>query len=214
MLRSSERVLTSHVGSLIRPVDVMQVNIAKDKARRTTNARQRPCSRRPSAGVVREQADAGIDIVSDGEFGKNSFLGYVRNRLGGLEMRTGQTFFGLNSRLAGFKLHAAVAREREEFAAFYRQWTPIETTMWLPPEIKADARLGPPTELPACTGPITYIGMTELNAELARLKNALTGVDVAGVFVPWRRRRCVHSARASTSTTRPPRSICSRSPKP
>ena len=184
MLRSSERILTSHVGSLIRPVDVMKLMIARD--------RRLPYDERAAAavlgnavrGVVREQAEAGIDVVDDGEFGKNSFLGYVRNRLGGLEMRKGQTFFGLNARLPGYKLHAAVAREREEFADFYKTWGPIETTMWLPPEIKPDAPVGPPTELPVCTGPITYTGMGELTAELARLKAALAGVDVVGAFVP------------------------------
>ncbi len=184
MLRSSERILTSHVGSLIRPVDVMKLNIAKDKRLPYDERAAAALLETAVTNVVREQADAGIDIVNDGEFGKNSFLGYVRTRLGGLEMRKGQTFFSLNSRLAGYKLHAAVAREREEFAAFYQQWTPIETTMWLPPEIKPDAPVGPPTELPVCTGPITYTGMTELNVELARLKGALSHVDVAGAFVP------------------------------
>jgi len=184
LLRSTERILTSHVGSLIRPLDVMKLNVAKDR-RLPYDARAASALLDTAVNhVLRQQAEAGIDIVSDGEFGKTSFLGYVRNRLGGLEMRTGQTFFGLNSRLAGYKLHAAVAREREEFADFYKQWTPVETTVWLPPEIRPDAPVGPPTDLPVCTGPITYIGMTELNAELARLKTALAGVDVAGAFVP------------------------------
>ncbi len=184
MLRSNERILTTHVGSLIRPVDVMKLMIARDRRLPYDEGAASAVLDKAVSGVVREQAEAGIDIVDDGEFGKTSFLGYVRNRLGGLEMRKGQTFFGLNARLPGYKMHAAVAREREEFADFYKTWSPIETTMWLPPEIKADAPIGPPTELPVCTGPITYTGMGELTAELTRLKAALAGVDVAGAFVP------------------------------
>ena len=184
MLRSSERILTSHVGSLIRPIDVMKLMIARDRRLPYDERAASALLDKAVTDVVREQAKAGIDIVDDGEFGKNSFLGYVRNRLSGLEMRKGQTFFGLNARLPGYKLHAAVAREREEFADFYKTWSPIETTVWLPSEIKPDAPIGPPTELPVCTGPITYTGMGELTAELARLKTALAGVDVAGAFVP------------------------------
>ncbi|HVY63483.1 MAG TPA: epoxyalkane--coenzyme M transferase [Gammaproteobacteria bacterium] len=184
MLRSTERILTSHVGSLIRPADVMRLMIARDKGAAHDEAAAAALLDRAVAGVVREQAAAGIDIVNDGEFGKSSFLGYVRTRLGGLEMRKTGTFFGLNTRLKGYKMYAAVAREREEFADFYKAWGAVETTVWLPPEIRPEAPVGPPTELPVCTGPITYIGMDELSAELARLKAALGRVSVAGAFVP------------------------------
>jgi 5-methyltetrahydropteroyltriglutamate--homocysteine methyltransferase len=185
MLRSTERILTSHVGSLIRPVDVMKLMKAKELRQPYDERAASTLLDTAITGVVREQADAGIDIVNDGEFGKNSFLGYVRNRLGGLEMRkNNQTFFGLNARLRGYKMHAAVAREREEFADFYKAWSAVEVTMWLPPEFKAEAPMGPPTELPVCVGPISYRGMDELTAELKRLKTALTGVKVPGAFVP------------------------------
>jgi 5-methyltetrahydropteroyltriglutamate--homocysteine methyltransferase len=182
LLRSSERILTSHVGSLIRPVDVMKLMIARLKGAAYDEGAA--LLDKSVSDVVRRQAQAGIDIVNDGEFGKTSFLAYVRSRLGGLEMRKRQTFFGLNARLPGYKMHACVARERELFADFYATWTPIETTMWLPAEVKGDAPIGPPTDLPACVGPITYTGLNELNAELARFKAALAGVDVPGAFVP------------------------------
>ena len=185
MLHSSERILTSHVGSLIRPLDVMKLMKARDLRQPYDERAAAALLDRAVSGVVREQAEAGIDIVNDGEFGKNSFLGYVRNRLGGLEMRKNdQTFFGINARLKGYEMEAAVAREREEFADFYKAWGAVEVTMWLPPEFKAEAPMAPPPELPACTGPITYTGMRELTAELGRLKDALAGVEVAGVFVP------------------------------
>ena len=120
MLRSTERILTTHVGSLIRPVDVMRIMSARHKQLPEDEAATAAVLDRAVASVVREQAAAGIDIVDDGEFGKYSFLAYVRNRLGGLEIRTRQTFFGLNARLPGYRMHACVAREREEFADFYK----------------------------------------------------------------------------------------------
>ncbi len=145
MLRSTERILTSHVGSLIRPADVMRLMIARDKGAAHDEAAAAALLDRAVAGVVREQAAAGIDIVNDGEFGKSSFLGYVRTRLGGLEMRKTGTFFGLNTRLKGYKMYAAVAREREEFADFYKAWGAVETTVWLPPEIRPEAPVGGPS---------------------------------------------------------------------
>ena len=121
MLRSTERILTSHVGSLIRPLEVMQLMQAKDRGEPYDERAAAALLDQAVAGVVRRQAEAGLDIVNDGEFGKNSFLGYIWNRLAGLEMRNNaQTFFGRNSRLPGYKMHAAVAREREEFADFYQ----------------------------------------------------------------------------------------------
>jgi 5-methyltetrahydropteroyltriglutamate--homocysteine methyltransferase len=185
LLRSSERILTSHVGSLIRPLEVMQLMKAKDRGLPYDERAAAALLDEAVAGVVRRQAEAGLDIVNDGEFGKNSFLGYVWNRLTGLTKReNAATFFGRNARLKGYKMHAAVAREREEFADFYKTWGPVEMAVWLPPEMKTDAPMGPPIDLPACTGSISYRGMDELKTELARLDAALAGVDVAGAFVP------------------------------
>ena len=186
MLRSEERILTSHVGSLVRPVDVMKIMRAREQGATEDEAVSAKVLDTAVADVVREQQRIGIDIVNDGEFGKNSFLGYVRSRLGGLEMRKTdpKSFFGLNARLRGGKLHAAIAREREQFADFYATWAPLENTMWLPAELKADARLGPPDELPACTGPIVYTGGAELDAELGRLKRALRSAGASSAFVP------------------------------
>jgi 5-methyltetrahydropteroyltriglutamate--homocysteine methyltransferase len=214
LLRSSERILTSHVGSLIRPLEVMQLMKAKDRGLPYDERAAAALLDEAVAGVVRRQAEAGLDIVNDGEFGKNSFLGYVWNRLTGLTKReNAATFFGRNARLKGYKMHAAVAREREEFADFYKAWGPVEMAAWLPPEMKTDAPMGPPIDLPACTGPISYRGMDELKTELARLDAALAGVDVAARSCRWLRHRSAPSACASTSTTKPMRNTYSRSPK-
>ena len=183
MLRSTERILTSHVGSLIRPLEVMRLMRAREQRLPLDAGAASAILDGAVAEVVSEQARTGIDIVNDGEFGKNSFLGYVRGRLGGIESRkSSQHAFALNARIG--KLQSAYAREREEFADFYKAWAAVETTVWMPPEFKSDAPYTMPTEVPVCTAPIRYTGMDELTAELARLRAALTGVAATGAFVP------------------------------
>ena len=183
MLRSSERILTSHVGSLIRPLEVMRLTRAKEQRLPLEADAASAILDKAVAEVVNEQAKTGIDIVSDGEFGKNSFLGYVRGRLGGIETRkSSQHAFALNAQIG--KLESAFARERQEFADFYQAWAPVETTMWMPPEFRSDTPYTMPSEVPVCTAPIRYTGMDELQAELARLRAAVDGVAVTGAFVP------------------------------
>ena len=87
MKRSTQRILTTHVGSLPRPPDLLQMIQAKERgelldaeayARRVASA---------VAEVVRKQAESGIDIVADGEMGRFGFIPYVNERLAGLEAR-------------------------------------------------------------------------------------------------------------------------------
>jgi 5-methyltetrahydropteroyltriglutamate--homocysteine methyltransferase len=184
VLKSTERILTSHVGSLIRPLDVMRLMKAKQLRRPVDERAARGLLDTAVSDVVARQASVGLDIVNDGEFGKSSFLGYVRGRLGGFELRPTGNMFALNARLAGGKLHAAIAREREEFADFYQTWAAVESTMWMPPEFHGDPSPMAATEFPVCTGPITYKGLAELAEELGRLETALAGVDAAAAFVP------------------------------
>ena len=89
MKRSTERILTTHVGSLTRPVeiiDAMRARINKAPYDRESFAAS---LQKGVAEVVRRQAEVGIDIVSDGEFGKSGFAVYINERLGGFERRPG-----------------------------------------------------------------------------------------------------------------------------
>src|SRR6266508_464049 len=83
MKRSTNRILTTHAGSLPRPT-------ALDDAveRRGTDEPAYAATLRSSvADVVRKQVEAGVDVVNDGEFGKSSWTGYLTKRLGGFESR-------------------------------------------------------------------------------------------------------------------------------
>ncbi len=88
MKRSTDRILTTHVGSLARPTDLLDTMKEKENDRPydpEVFARQ---VREAVADRVQHQVDCGIDIVTDGEMSKSSFLGYVKDRLGGFEVDT------------------------------------------------------------------------------------------------------------------------------
>jgi 5-methyltetrahydropteroyltriglutamate--homocysteine methyltransferase len=85
MNRSTERILTTHVGSLPRPpdlLDMIQVKGSFDAAAFAARVKS------AVADVVRRQAEAGIDIIADGEMGRLGFIPYVNERLTGLEARS------------------------------------------------------------------------------------------------------------------------------
>jgi 5-methyltetrahydropteroyltriglutamate--homocysteine methyltransferase len=109
------------------------------------------------AEVVRKQADIGIDIVDDGEFGKPSFVTYVRERLGGLS----EVGPARSNPWGG-------SRDALAFPDFYRKQG---TSMGRQP-------------LTGATAPITYTGAAALKTDLENLKAAMQGLDIAGAFVP------------------------------
>src|SRR2546425_11829196 len=80
MKRSSSRILTSHVGSLVRPPEIVKLLQAKPDGVPFT-LDQRDILQRHISEAVREQADCAIDVPSDGEYSKAGFAGYVTDRL-------------------------------------------------------------------------------------------------------------------------------------
>src|SRR5262249_54958751 len=88
MKRSSERILTTHVGSLPRPPDLLDMVQAKEQRKPVDEKAQAAKLRAAVKDVVRKQIELGIDIIDDGEFGKPSFVSYVNERLGGFEPDT------------------------------------------------------------------------------------------------------------------------------
>jgi 5-methyltetrahydropteroyltriglutamate--homocysteine methyltransferase len=161
MKRSTDRILTTHVGSLIRPDALQDFLRAKQSGKPYDKAGYDACLKSSVAEVVREQADIGVDVVSDGEFGKSiSWSQYVLERLGGFERRPIKP--GANPFMRGV--------DREKFAAFYAE---------------LDARENVATTVEAvCTGPISYTGQAELARDIENFKAALNGVDVEEAFLP------------------------------
>ena len=86
MKRSTGRILTTHVGSLPRPADLLDIVQAREQGQPVDEEAHAARLRAAVAEIVRKQIDLGIDIVDDGEFGKPSFVSYVNERLGGFEV--------------------------------------------------------------------------------------------------------------------------------
>src|SRR5689334_8695305 len=158
MKRSTDRILTTHAGSLPRPRDLLDMVRARARGERVDEDAFQTRLRLAVGEIVRRQADLGVDVVDDGEFGKPSFVTYVRERLGGLTRQEGER---QNPWIR--------SREALSFPEFYQR---LASTV--------NSRQA----LMACTSPITYRGHKELATDLDNLKAALKGVDVAEVFVP------------------------------
>ena len=91
MKRSTDRFLTTHTGSLPRPDDLIRMMFAKEEGVPVDRAALAARIRAAVAEVVRKQAEAGVDIVNDGEMSKPSYATYVKDRLTGFG-GTGNTF--------------------------------------------------------------------------------------------------------------------------
>jgi len=162
MKRSSNRILTTHVGSLIRPDALQQFLRAKQAGKPYDHKAHEACLTHAVAEVVRQQAEVGLDVVSDGEFGKSiSWSQYVLERLSGFERRPIK-----HNAANPFKRGA----DRTRFAEFYAE---------------LDAREGVATTTEAiCVGPINYIGQVELQRDIDNFKAALKAAKIEEAFLP------------------------------
>jgi 5-methyltetrahydropteroyltriglutamate--homocysteine methyltransferase len=161
MKRSGERILTTHVGSLIRPQPLQEFLRAKQAGKPFDRKAYEEGLARSVAEVVSRQAECGIDVVSDGEFGKSiSWSQYALERLSGFERRPVKP--GGNPFQRG--------ADRERFAEFYA-------------ELDAREEIATRTES-VCVGPIAYTRQAELQRDIDNFKAALAGVKVAEAFLP------------------------------
>ena len=171
MRRSTDRILTTHVGSLIRPPALQQYLRAKQAGEPFDQHAYEGCLAHSVADVVSRQAQAGIDVISDGEFGKAfSWSQYVLERLSGFERRPLEP--GANPFTRG--------ADRERFSEFYAE---------------LDAREGLSTQTDSvCVGPIAYTGQAALQRDIENFKAALKSVRAGGGF-PSRGRAGEHHSR-------------------
>jgi 5-methyltetrahydropteroyltriglutamate--homocysteine methyltransferase len=148
--RSTQRILTTHVGSLIRPPALIEFLRAQQERKPFDEAAFAACLASSVAEIVRQQAEAGVDVVSDGEFGKTiSWSQYALERLSGFERRPMKA--GANPFARG--------ADRSRFAEFYAE---------------LDARDAPATQSEAaCVGPIAYTGQAALQRDIDNFKAAL-----------------------------------------
>jgi 5-methyltetrahydropteroyltriglutamate--homocysteine methyltransferase len=168
-MTSSNRILTTHVGSLVRPPELVAFLKRQQTHESYDSAAYEECLRRAVADVVKGQAETGIDIVSDGEFGKSiSWSRYVLERLAGFEERHDNT--------AGFR-PAIAGKDRKDFTEFYDEY---EAAQGFAGMGKDSGQLG----TWVITGPIRYIGQQALQRDIANLKAAMKRAGVAHGFLP------------------------------
>ena len=159
MRRSTDRVLTTHVGSLPRPADLLAMSVARREGREIDEATYAARVRQAVSDIVKRQVELGIDIVDDGEMSKPSFITYSNERLAGFES---DTAYQNRSPWAG-------SREVLDFYDYYKpQLTNVHTR---------HAHF-------VCTGPVSYRGEAQLKADLDNLRAALARVNVIEAFVP------------------------------
>jgi 5-methyltetrahydropteroyltriglutamate--homocysteine methyltransferase len=163
---SPARVRTTHVGSLIRPAELLQFIRPKQAGQPYDEQAYAKCLRASVEAVVRRQVEAGIDVVSDGEFGKSiSWSQYALERLSGFERR------GARPQEHGFNRGA----DRARFAEFYRELDAAEG----PP-----AAVGASAGVAVCVGPISYTGHAELRRDIENFKSALGQAGARRGFLP------------------------------
>jgi 5-methyltetrahydropteroyltriglutamate--homocysteine methyltransferase len=153
VLPSTERILTTHVGSLPRPQDVVDCLFAEDRGEPLDTQHFEAVIRRAVGEVVRKQAEIGIDTASDGEMGKISYATYIRHRLTGFE--------GDSPR--------PTPQDLEEFPEYRDRL------------VKAGHSAT--YKRPVCRGPVRVRDLSGLRRDIANLKAALADAKVQHGFM-------------------------------
>ncbi len=154
MKRSTERILTTHVGSLPVPPDLTEDALEP-----------------AVADVVKKQADIGVDVINDGELSKGNWLAYAAARLGGFEAR----------QVPAGEAVIARGKDRETFAEFYEEatrtgtlfhssWTSLNVSNWSTRWV--------------ATEPIRYVGQRQMQRDVDNFKAALDEVSAVEGFLP------------------------------
>jgi 5-methyltetrahydropteroyltriglutamate--homocysteine methyltransferase len=161
MKRSTNRILVSHVGSLARPRDLMEMLVARNEGKPFDAEALARRTREAVADVVEKQIECGIDIVNDGELGKSNFSRYTKERLGGFIERPAG---------ADFKPTSIFGRDMLEFTEYFNRG--------------GRTSIGHHARVFYCVEPLTYIGQEEVKADITNLKSALQGKQLEEGFLP------------------------------
>jgi 5-methyltetrahydropteroyltriglutamate--homocysteine methyltransferase len=161
MQNSTDRILTTHVGSLPRPQELLSLYKRKAPASELEAALKAAV-----AEVARKQVEAGIDFVNDGEFGKpmtgetdfGAWLFYMYDRLEGYEVRQ-------------VKLEGAIpGKDHEDFAEFYKSG-------------EMQSMDGGTIPVGTCVAPLKYKGHAAIGRDVTNLTAALRSAKVKGGFM-------------------------------
>lgn len=164
----ANRILTTHVGSLVRPDDLLAFIAKQQEGKPYDVAAYESCLQRSVADVVKKQVDVGIGIVSDGEYGKSiSWSRYILDRLSGFEERRDKT--------PGFR-SAVAGKDRRDFAEFYEEYEGTYGFVGMGKAFKTGTWV--------VTGPIKYTGHALIQRDIEDVKRAVAGSGAIDAFLP------------------------------
>jgi 5-methyltetrahydropteroyltriglutamate--homocysteine methyltransferase len=161
MKRSTDRILVTHVGSLARPQDLMDMLLARNEGKPFDNSALARRTREAVAEVVEKQIECGVDIINDGELGKSNFSRYTKERLGGFVERAASP---------DFKPTSIFGRDLLEFTEYFNRG--------------GRTSIGHHARVFHCVEPLKYVGQEEVNADIANLKFALQDKKYEEAFLP------------------------------
>ncbi|HUZ74533.1 MAG TPA: cobalamin-independent methionine synthase II family protein [Stellaceae bacterium] len=161
--QNTDRIRTTHIGSLPRPHDVLDGLKAKLNGQPYDPKTLAATIAKAVAEGVRKQVECGIDFVTDGEFSKPGFFTYIQERLQGFEARPDQKLVLFQQEVAAFP---------EYYAQYFKEAMMGGTIVPIVPVV--------------CTGPVEYRGEQPLAADIANVKAAAkaAGVPDDHVFLP------------------------------
>jgi 5-methyltetrahydropteroyltriglutamate--homocysteine methyltransferase len=185
MRASTDRILTTHAGSLSRPADLIAMSRARAAGERKDDAAYAQCLTAAVAEVVRRQRDLGIDIPDDGEFGKpmaanydyGAWWNYAFARMDGFAPAESVPESGhKKSSVAELALTSyGNRRDWQKFGEFYQD--PESSGALLGSAARRRGRR------PVCTAPVKYVGQAAIAADIANLKTAMAAAGVAEGFM-------------------------------
>jgi 5-methyltetrahydropteroyltriglutamate--homocysteine methyltransferase len=164
MMRSTDRIKTTHAGALPRPDDLRQMIVGSDRVVRIETDEQRARLKGAVAEVVKKQVACGLDSVNDGEFSKSSFNTYLTDRVAGYELRDVPADAPM--RLSRLNM---INRDARKFGDYFTGRRLFAT---------------PGGKLAVCVEKLRYIGQDKLKRDIDNFKAALSGVKTEEAFLP------------------------------
>jgi len=164
MKRSIDRILTTHVGSLPRPPELLEFLEARETGRGFEQAAFEECLAASVGDIVKKQVAAGIDSVCDGELGKISYTFYVRHRLSGITASRG----GDHDKPPQTATH----RDLLDHPDYMQRLNQTRVTSWFSREA-----------VPCCTGTVAYGDRRPLETDLRNLAAACAAAAPVEAFM-------------------------------
>ncbi len=165
MMRSTDRIKTTHAGALPRPDDFRQMVLGSDRVVRIETDEQKARLKSAVAEIVQKQVACGLDSVNDGELSKSSFNTYLTDRVAGYQLRE-MTTAEAPVRLQRLNM---TNRDARKFGDYF-----VNRRMFATPGGK----------LAVCVEPLRYVGQAQLKRDIDNFKAALKGISVEEAYIP------------------------------